>query len=149
ISDQSTDVLNLLFNDKDTRHRLTRRFGLEEGALSFLDNVGISGIANILAAIKLAEYMGYGPTEAVMTIATDGAGLYQSELEAVDQRDSPEGISDADIDAILAAHLRQPAGEHLIETNARERRRIFNLGYYTWVEQQGVSVEDFDARRDQ
>ena len=30
-----------------------------------------------------------------------------------------------------------------------ERKRIFNLGYYTWVEQQGVSVEDFDRRKDQ
>ena len=29
------------------------------------------------------------------------------------------------------------------------RRRIFNLGYYTWVEQQGVDFDDFESRRDQ
>ena len=30
-----------------------------------------------------------------------------------------------------------------------DRKRIFNLGYYTWVEQQGVSIEDFDRRKSQ
>ena len=37
---------------------------------------------------------------------------------------------------------RQPARAH-----ERDRERIFNLGYFTWVEQQGVSLEDFEARR--
>ena len=30
-----------------------------------------------------------------------------------------------------------------------DRKRIHNLKYYTWVEQQGVSLADFDVRRDQ
>jgi hypothetical protein len=29
------------------------------------------------------------------------------------------------------------------------RRRIFNLGYYTWVEQQDVPIATFEARRHQ
>jgi hypothetical protein len=37
----------------------------------------------------------------------------------------------------------------VIELGEVGRRRIFNLGYYTWVEQQGVDVHDFDLRRDQ
>jgi len=32
---------------------------------------------------------------------------------------------------------------------ATERNRIFNLGYFTWVEQRGVALADFEARRDQ
>ena len=39
--------------------------------------------------------------------------------------------------------------DHLLETSLRDRQRIFDLGYYTWVEQQGVSVADFTARRSQ
>ena len=39
--------------------------------------------------------------------------------------------------------------DHLIETTLEDRERIFNLGYFTWVEQQGVSIDDFVARRDQ
>ena len=37
----------------------------------------------------------------------------------------------------------------MLETTHADRERIFNLGYFTWVEQQGVALEDFDARRDQ
>ena len=39
--------------------------------------------------------------------------------------------------------------DHLLELSHVDRRRIFDLGYYTWVEQQGVSIEDFVTRRDQ
>ena len=38
--------------------------------------------------------------------------------------------------------------DHLLETTTRDRERIFNLGYFTWVEQQGFSIEDFVARRE-
>ncbi|MGH8431059.1 MAG: pyridoxal-5'-phosphate-dependent protein subunit beta, partial [Solimonas sp.] len=41
------------------------------------------------------------------------------------------------------------ADNDVLELTHRERTRIFNLGYYTWVEQQGVSLEDFERRRDQ
>ncbi len=39
------------------------------------------------------------------------------------------------------------ADDHVMELRHIDRKRIFNLGYYTWVEQQGVSVEDFDRRK--
>ena len=29
------------------------------------------------------------------------------------------------------------------------RNRVFNLGYFTWVEQQGIAIEDFERRRSQ
>ena len=41
------------------------------------------------------------------------------------------------------------ADDHLLELTFVERKRIFNLGYYTWVEQQGISIEDFDRRKSQ
>ena len=40
------------------------------------------------------------------------------------------------------------ATDHLQELTYVDRKRIFNLGYYTWVEQQGISIEEFEARRD-
>ena len=39
--------------------------------------------------------------------------------------------------------------DNLLELTHAERKRIFNLGYYTWVEQQGIPIEEFEARRDQ
>jgi len=35
----------------------------------------------------------------------------------------------------------------VLELTHNERSRIFNLGYYTWVEQQGVPLETFERRR--
>jgi len=32
---------------------------------------------------------------------------------------------------------------------AVERNRVFNLAYFTWVEQQGIEVPEFEARRSQ
>jgi len=46
-------------------------------------------------------------------------------------------------------HDHAIADDHVLELSHGERTRIFNLGYYTWVEQQGVSLEDFDRRKDQ
>ena len=39
--------------------------------------------------------------------------------------------------------------DHTLELNQREKERVFNLGYYTWVEQQGIDLNDFEKRRDQ
>ena len=50
---------------------------------------------------------------------------------------------------IFGRHLEGIADDHVIELGHVDRKRIFNLGYYTWVEQQGVSVEDFDRRKNQ
>ena len=46
-------------------------------------------------------------------------------------------------------HMLGQSTEHLAELSHRDRERIFNLGYFTWVEQQGVSIEDFRVRKDQ
>ena len=39
--------------------------------------------------------------------------------------------------------------DHMLELTHAEKNRIFNLGYFTWVEQQGLSLEEFEARRSQ
>lgn len=149
VSDWSTDRLNILFRGNENRSWLARELGVDPSILAVFDYVGISGFANIVAAIKLAKYMNYGPEDVIMTVATDGAQLYESEAKWALARDYPRGFSDLDRRSVLDECLHEQVGETLIETTARDRRRLFNLGYYTWVEQQGVSVEDFDARRDQ
>ncbi len=149
VSDRSTDRLNIVFRGHENRTWMAKNFGVEPSVLALFDYVGISGFANIVAAIKLAKYMNYGADDVVMTVATDGAQLYESEARRTSARDFPNGVSDFDRHSILNECLHEPIGETLVETTARDRRRLFNLGYYTWVEQQGVTVEDFDARREQ
>jgi hypothetical protein len=50
---------------------------------------------------------------------------------------------------VFGQHVLGATTDHLLELSSVDRTRIFNLGYYTWVEQQGVSVEEFTVRRDQ
>ena len=85
-----------------------------------------------------------------MTIATDGAAMYRSELaDKILPRDFPGGF-----DAVAAAetfgrHVLGAGEDHLLELTRADRDRIFNLGYFTWVEQQGIPLAEFEARRAQ
>ena len=60
--------------------------------------------------------------------------------------DGPPSLKGAEV---YGQHLAGAATDHVMELSYEDKKRIFNLGYFTWVEQQGVSVEDFVARRDQ
>jgi cysteine synthase A len=146
ISDRATDRLNLLFNSDSGRHHLTRR-DVPAGTISSLPSFGLSSICNVLAAIKTAKYFGLGEHDAVVTIATDGAPMYASELERVLTAQFPEGFGELDAAEVFAEHLLGAATDDLLELTETDRERIFNLGYFTWVEQQGVTVDEFNARR--
>jgi cysteine synthase len=148
VSDRNTDALNLLFNDAVGRAYLGKRQRIDAKAIDRLGDIGISGIANIVAAIKIAKHLELGAADVVVTVATDSAGLYDSERNAYRARRYSGGFDETNAGEIFGAHLQAIADDHLIELTHRDRRRIFNLGYYTWVEQQGVSIADFDRRKD-
>ena len=61
---------------------------------------------------------------------------------------SPTGSTSSAAAEVFGEHLLGTTTDHFLELGRVERERIFNLGYFTWVEQQGVSLEDFEARRD-
>ena len=148
VSDRGSDALNLLFNDSIGRAYLTQRQKIDSALVKELVNIGLSGNANIIAAIKIAKHLELGASDAIITVATDGATLYDSERKSYLARHYPGGFDEVNAGEIFGHHLQAVADDHLIELTHVDRRRIFNLGYYTWVEQQGVSVEDFDRRRE-
>lgn len=147
VSDRSSDSLNVLFNTEVGRRFLRDRKGIADGFIRRLDHFGLSGIANIVAAIKLAKYLGLGRDDAVLTVATDGARMYGSQLEKT-RAGLGRAFDDVAAAEIFGEHLSGIGTGDILELTRRERERIFNLGYYTWVEQQGVSLADFDRRRD-
>ena len=110
--------------------------------------LGLSSICNVLGAIKVAKYYGLGADDVIVTVATDGAAMYDSERETAIGKYFTDGFDELDAAEVVGEHLLGTATDHLLELGRVERERIFNLGYYTWVEQQGVSLEDFQARRD-
>ena len=148
VSETASDSLHLLFNSEVGRQYLVERKGIAPSLVDRLCNLGLSSIANVIAAIKLAKYLQLGPQEAVITVATDGAELYRSEIDKAAQRYFNGSFDRLSAAEVFGQHLNGAATDHLLELNRMARERIFNLGYYTWVEQQGTSLEDFSARRD-
>ena len=148
VSDQATNNLNLIFNTDIGQNYLKSKKGLKNVFVERLPEFGFSSIANIIASIKLAKYMNLGPEDAIITVATDGADLYLTELEKT--KKEFDGIYDEISCAeIYGQFLKGVTTDHTLELNQKEKERIFNLGYYTWVEQQGIDLNDFEKRRDQ
>lgn len=57
-----------------------------EVAVSMQELFGVSGICNILGAIKMAKYLRLGPDDNVVTVATDGFDRYNSVLGDLNER---------------------------------------------------------------
>ena len=148
ISDVATDTLFLLFNTEPGKD-LLRRKGVDPDLVDDLRHLGLSSIANVLAAIKLAKHHRYGGNDVIVTVATDGGEMYTSEIDKIGTRDHPRGFDGFAAAAAHARHLEGADTEHVLELTEIDRRRIFNLGYYTWVEQQGIDFATFERRRDQ
>jgi cysteine synthase A len=147
VSDRSTDGLFVLFNTEVGRDFLRRRMGVPAQVVDGLASFGFSSICNVLAAIKTARQQHLGPDDVIVTVATDGADMYATELDRIVARDYPDGFDETAAGEVRGAHLEAVTTDHMIECTRADRDRIFNLGYYTWVEQQGVSLEEFEARR--
>jgi len=147
ISDQATDNLLLLFNTEVGRQYLVT-LGVDRAVVDQLRHLGLSSICNLLASIKLAKHHRLDGDDAIVTVATDGSEMYLSEIDKIMGRDHPGGFDRVAAAAVHARFLEGVDTDHLLELGQVDRTRIFNLGYFTWVEQQGVSLEVFDARRD-
>jgi cysteine synthase A len=149
VSDRASDRLNLLFGSDIGRDYLVKRRKLDRDLVESFAEIGISGLANVVAAIKVAKHLELGADDVVMTVATDGAALYGSERDNYRAKHYPDGFDEVSAGEIFAGSLEAIADDHMLELTHQERKRIFNLGYYTWVEQQGVRFDDFEKRKDQ
>jgi hypothetical protein len=150
VTDKATDGLNAVFNRPEGQGYLARRFGVSKQTLDALGFFGLSSLANMIGAIKLATHLRLGADDMLITVATDDSALYRSELARYLKRRHNTGEMTAEVAAeICGTYLIGADTEHVLEASAHERERIFNLGYFTWVEQQGVAVRDFDRRKNQ
>ncbi len=150
VSDQATDGLNAVFNTEAGRIYLARRLGLAPDLARMLGYFGLSSIANVLGAIKMAKHLALGTDDVIVTVATDGHELYQSELKSYLKRRHNQGdLTDETAAELVGRHLLGADTEYVLDATHRERERIFNLGYFTWVEQQGIALADFDRRKSQ
>jgi cysteine synthase len=143
IDDAATMALIRLFNEPAGSEYLVKQ-GVPTELVCQLPLLGISGIANLLSAIKFAKYYELTENDVVATLATDSMDLYRSRLGELEQAEGPFGQVEAAV-----AYNRYLLGEridNLLELSYEDRKRIHNLKYYTWVEQQGRSYEEIQAQ---
>jgi len=143
IDDAAVVNLMRLFNEPAGRSYLVEK-GVSEAVVSNLDLLGFSGISNVLSAIKFAKYYELGSHDIVLTVLTDSMELYGSRLKEMRQEYGEYSRYNATAD--YARYLSGQSTDHLLELTYAERRRIHNLKYYTWVEQQGKTYDEIQAQ---
>jgi hypothetical protein len=149
VSDRSVAALDLLFNNKTGLAYLSDRRRIGSETIEALKYLGLSGIANVVAAIKTAKRLELDDEDVLITVATDSAALYGGERRKFLAATYPSGFDDVNAGEIFGQHLLGAATDDVLELTHDERSRIFNLGYFTWVEQQGVPLVEFERRRSQ
>jgi len=143
IDDEACMNLVRLFNEAAGRAYLVKQ-GAPEELVSQLDLLGISSIANVLSSIKFARWYELGERDIVLTVFTDSMELYGSRLRELRQEHGE--YTEVDAAADYHRYLLGCTVDYVEELGYWDRRRIHNLKYYTWVEQQGKTFEEIQAQ---
>lgn len=143
IDDAAVVNLARLFNEPVGQSFLIKS-GVPESTVCNLNLLGFSGISNVLTAIKLARYYEMGENDIVLTVLTDSMELYASRLREMQQEYGE--YTEADSAAHFARYLQGASTDNMLELTYPERRRIHNLKYFTWVEQQGKTYDEIQAQ---
>jgi cysteine synthase len=136
-----------LFTDESGWQVMTERFGVPAEDTRMLGSIfGISGVCNLLGAIKTAKYYRLGKDDVVVTVCTDDVGRYHSVMKWLTKK---EGVMDeAEATARMRGIFHGAGLDWIQEGTVHHRDRWHNLKYYTWVEQQGKTVEELEAQKD-
>ena len=143
IDDEAPMRMIRLFNEPEGQKYLAQ-MGVQADLIEKLSWIGISGAANILSAIKMAKWYEWGEGDAVVTVLTDSMELYGSRLREL----TAERGEFSARDAAVAYHqyLMGQSTDNVEELTYPARKRVHNLKYYTWVEQQGKTYEEILAQ---
>ena len=139
IRDEDCMRLLRLFNEP-AGHEFLVREGVPENVVKNLPLLGISSIGNLLACIKHAKYFEYTGDDIIFTVFTDSAELYQSRIVEQQALKSAYTPLQAALDREAALNCQQT--DNFLELTFTEKKRVHNLKYYTWVEQQGKTYEE-------
>lgn len=142
IDDNDSMALLRLFNEDAGKEFLIKEAGLKQEEVDVLAYMGISGISNMLSAIKFAKYYELTGKDVVATVLTDSVEMYRSRIAELREEEGEYRSIDAAAD--FAASLQGEGTDNMLELTYPERKRVHNLKYYTWVEQQGRTAEELN-----
>ena len=143
IDDEANMHIMRLFNEPKGKNLLIEK-GVDPRLVKKLDLLGISSIANLMGAIKMAKYYELNENDVVFTVATDSMEMYQSRI--IEERERLGEFDSKQAAIVYEADLMGIGIDHMIEMTYYEKRRMHNLKYFTWIEQQGKSVEELNAQ---
>ena len=144
VDDELPMRLIRLFNEPAGRAVLAEA-GVAKEVLDRLDWIGISGVGNMIGAIKFAKYYELGEDDVVFTMFTDSMVMYQSRLRELTSERGKYDQRQADRDYAL---LQALSVDHVLELSQVDKRRIHNLKYFSWIEQQGKELSELRAQWD-
>lgn len=139
IDDEAVVNLSRLFNEPEGRKYLAKK-GVPQQVIDQLDLLGFSSIANILSSVKFAKYNELTETDIVFTVFTDSMELYGSRIKEMHTEMGP--FTEVDAAAAYAQYLQGVTSDNLLELTYESRKRVHNLKYFTWVEQQGKTYQE-------
>ncbi|HPT72891.1 MAG TPA: pyridoxal-5-phosphate-dependent protein subunit beta, partial [Candidatus Cloacimonadota bacterium] len=136
IDDEDCMRILRLFNEPNGQKYL-QNLGNDTEKLPLL---GISSICNLLASIKTAKYFEMDENDVIFTVFTDSADMYKSRVQELEEAKGEYAVCQANAD--MNACLSHQGIDNFAELNYQDRKRVHNLKYYTWVEQQGKTYEE-------
>jgi cysteine synthase A len=143
VDDNDSIALMRLFNEKAGIDYLLAK-GMPQDFLAKLPLMGISGISNVVAAIKMAKYYEMDEDDTIVTVCTDSMEMYNSRMEEYREQDGAFTAEDAA--AAYQGSLMKLGIDSMTELTYYERLRVHNLKYYTWIEQQGKEAEELNQQ---
>ncbi|MEA5049043.1 MAG: pyridoxal-5-phosphate-dependent protein subunit beta [Eubacteriales bacterium] len=144
IDDEDSQKLLRLFNDPVGQKHLIDQVGVPADFVAKLPLLGISGIANLLCCIKMAKYYELTEHDVLATVGTDSSVMYTSRIKELEEADGAYTPVMASAD--YAEHLHGIRTDVMEELTYEARKRVHNLKYYTWVEQQGKTYEEINQQ---
>jgi cysteine synthase A len=144
IDDNPNIRLMRLFNEPAGKEYLKNEVGMDAELVDKLDLLGISSIANLMGSIKLAKWYEMDENDVIFTVATDSMEMYQSRLK--EETEKHGEFTNRDAAVSYDADLLGLSIDNMIEMNYYEKKRMHNLKYFTWIEQQGKTVEELNAQ---
>ena len=143
LDDEAVIRIMRLFNEP-AGHDLLKKQGVSAELIGGLHHFGISGIANILGAIKMAKYYEFNENDVLFTVGTDSMEMYQSRVKEERQKHGKYTEMNAAVD--YEGRLLALDKDDMLELSHYDRKRMHNLKYFTWVEQQGKTVNELNAQ---
>ncbi|MFH1415344.1 MAG: pyridoxal-phosphate dependent enzyme [Elusimicrobiota bacterium] len=143
IDDNACIAVMRLFNEPDGQEFL-KGIGVDSTTVDKLNLIGISGIANLISAIKTAKYYEHNENDIIVTTATDSMEMYGSRIEEYRKKDGAYSDKQAAVD--YGKYIEGLSIDYLLETDYYSRKRMHNLKYFTWIEQQGKELDELNAQ---